>query len=1021
MSELAWIRTFLASVRRRCLLESGLRAGGVAVAALAAALLILALAAARVGPASFWPAVTALVLVVGVLAGLVLGVIRPAATLRSDGAVARFVGRAHPPLASDLVSAVELGADFDRIAGQDRVSPALVHALAAQVMERAVPLHPSGLVPMRAAGRAGLAAGLAAAMLLAAVLGAPRTVGRGLSTLLRRPTRFEGAAVSTEPIVGEVRISYVYPGYSGLPPRVIDGSTGDIVAVKGTHVRLSTRALRPAARAMLLLGDAGERGEIPAVVQDGVITAELTLQESGSYRFWLAPTFGRPVREARSHRLDAEDDRPPRVEIFGPADRLELPAPRPLEVGYAASDDFGVGPIDLVYRIGDAPEERVRLRQASDTVGVRAAEGRTVWDPAASAGPAPGERISYRIEAADLDAVSGAKVGSSRTLYVVIQNPRESIEDRLQRQREILERLIGDLADRLETGEAQKEPAPAGADLALRVGVFAALQDAQEAHVALLGRLLDDDRQERGMGKALRAALSGIADRLGRLLREEAGLIRGLRARIDRGPLSAGAFSPIEAASVRHVAELEKDVLLLDDLLGRQRLEDLAAVGRELTEAHQRLKDLLARYAATRDEALKRQIERELRDLRARIGELAEKIAALKLRHEVNTEWQNMPDTSEAAERARELERSLAKGDQASAERMLSELGRALDGLRGMLDSNLGAFRDDHFSTEDQAMAEVMKAISDLEGDERGLASETQGLAEKQKAEMAKRMVEKLDGFLRQAQEKVERLRRKVAGLRADDLDGDAGEDVARAKESVKQLKRLLSERDLAEATGEAERAESSLGRAGDALEEAAGIPDGDETSKMSVPGSGPRAAATKRAAEIAEASGLAAEIAADLRGMLPRPGEMLSPAEREAARAQSERQEGIGQRTDETARQAARRAAKVPGLDRTESELRASGERMRQAAEHLRRGEAQQALGAERDAADRLAKLRAEMEKERQLGRGKTQREPVRIPGADDSKAPREWRQELLEAMKEPAPERFRDDVRRYYEELVR
>ena len=54
-------------------------------------------------------------------------------------------------------------------------------------------------------------------------------------------------------------------------------------------------------------------------------------------------------------------------------------------------------------------------------------------------------------------------------------------------------------------------------------------------------------------------------------------------------------------------------------------------------------------------------------------------------------------------------------------------------------------------------------------------------------------------------------------------------------------------------------------------------------------------------------------------------------------------------------------------------------------------------------------------------MGSGKSQHDPVRIPGADDSAAPRAWRRELLDAMKEKAPERFRDEVRRYYEELVK
>ena len=130
--------------------------------------------------------------------------------------------------------------------------------------------------------------------------------------------------------------------------------------------------------ALLLLGEGGEKGEIETKLADGSLTAELTLNEDASYRFWLEPPFGRPVREARSHHLTAEPDAPPRVEISGPADRLELPTPRPIEIGYSASDDFGLGAVDLVVRVGDRPEQRVPLRDGS---GARSIQGRTVWDP----------------------------------------------------------------------------------------------------------------------------------------------------------------------------------------------------------------------------------------------------------------------------------------------------------------------------------------------------------------------------------------------------------------------------------------------------------------------------------------------------------------------------------------------------------------------------------------------------------------------------------------------------------------
>ena len=46
---------------------------------------------------------------------------------------------------------------------------------------------------------------------------------------------------------------------------------------------------------------------------------------------------------------------------------------------------------------------------------------------------------------------------------------------------------------------------------------------------------------------------------------------------------------------------------------------------------------------------------------------------------------------------------------------------------------------------------------------------------------------------------------------------------------------------------------------------------------------------------------------------------------------------------------------------------------------------------------------------------------EAVKIPGADDYQGPREFRKDLLDAMKREAPKDYRDQVKRYYEELAR
>ena len=176
----------------------------------------------------------------------------------------------------------------------------------------------------------------------------------------------------------------------------------------------------------------------------------------------------------------------------------------------------------------------------------------------------------------------------------------------------------------------------------------------------MLGQIIDEDRRNSTLGKTLRGALSGIADRLERLLRDERQALGALKGKSDRGGLGR-----LDAISAKQVTELENDVLVLDDLIGRQRLEDLASLGKELTDTHQRLADLLDRYKKTKDEGLRRQLEREIRELRARLADLAQKIAAVQSRNDVTEEWRNLPDVKALSDKAKQLDELLEKGKEA--------------------------------------------------------------------------------------------------------------------------------------------------------------------------------------------------------------------------------------------------------------------------------------------------------------------------------------------------------------------
>src|SRR5262249_41633343 len=152
----------------------------------------------------------------------------------------------------------------------------------------------------------------------------------------------------------------------------------------------------------------------------------------------------------------------------------------------------------------------------------------------------------------------------------------------------------------------------------------------------------------------------------------------------------------------------------LADLLGRQRLEDLLAIGDEMTAVRDRLKQLLGEYKKTRSEALKAEIEREIRELERRMQELAEK--AQQLQGEVpddflNSEAMGKNDMQARLDRLRDL---LQKGDLDKAAAELERLSQNLDNLIKGMEGDLRGFRRERFTAEEKALAEAEDRLADL-------------------------------------------------------------------------------------------------------------------------------------------------------------------------------------------------------------------------------------------------------------------------------------------------------------------
>src|SRR5260370_22717776 len=164
----------------------------------------------------------------------------------------------------------------------------------------------------------------------------------------------------------------------------------------------------------------------------------------------------------------------------------------------------------------------------------------------------------------------------------------------------------------------------------------------------------------------------------------------------------------------------------------------------------------------------------------------------------------------------------------------------------------------------------------------------------------------------------------------------------------------------------------------------------------------------------------------------MPKPSKLMSRQDQKRLSELAKRQSALRKRAQELGRELGKprvgpdgKPMQLPIPREIGPGLREAGQHMERAEDDLRGQAAREAVGEEGQALEKLEQMKQQMQRERRpkesmqgSGMGK---EPVRIPGADEFRAPKEFRQEMLEAMKRGAPAEYKEQLKRYYEELAK
>jgi hypothetical protein len=318
-------------------------------------------------------------------------------------------------------------------------------------------------------------------------------------------------------------------------------------------------------------------------------------------------------------------------------------------------------------------------------------------------------------------------------------------------------------------------------------------------------------------------------------------------------------------------------------------------------------------------------------------------------------------------------------------------------------------------------MAEVENKLADLTEEQRRLRDETAEVRQRARAEAQRLMKDKLEALQKRTREKVQRLKKQLESLDPMSLPAYDQEELGRTKKRVEDTEHALGENDVDEARGMAKQAHEGL------RQMAMDLHDEEARSWTRTP---PKLRKTRE--DVSQDEMLAREIADELDKAMPKPSQLMSPDDQKRLSDLGKRQEALRKRAQDLAKDLGKprvgpdgKPMPMPIPGGMPSGLREAGQHMERAEDDLRGQAPREAVGEEAQALEKLNQLKEQMQRERRPKDGSSNapmdKEPVRIPGADEFRAPKEFRQDLLDAMKRGGPAEYKEQLKRYYEELAK
>ncbi len=164
--------------------------------------------------------------------------------------------------------------------------------------------------------------------------------------------------VTDLPAVKQIRVTYHYPAWTGMPAEVEDRG-GDLRAVTGTEAELDVSTDRPLQGAEIQL-DTGQKIQLTGG-QNNLYHGTVKIDKDGVYHV-AGLEQGQPVRVSEDFFIEARKANPPQIALVRPGQGDYRANPiEEVTVAAKASDEYGLKGVELHYSVNGGPETTVDL------------------------------------------------------------------------------------------------------------------------------------------------------------------------------------------------------------------------------------------------------------------------------------------------------------------------------------------------------------------------------------------------------------------------------------------------------------------------------------------------------------------------------------------------------------------------------------------------------------------------------------------------------------------------------------